>query len=582
MDDDEVGWHRHAPAYSHFNVSSGAQQLRWLLEIYNAPVGSPFDACLDVLDGVRTVVVEHEYYDPDYRSDYSEFHSRSFEQLPHHTDRLHFFRAEFDRESVYALTADAVESYLGYVVVRPGSAAGTVGRAMLFPPSKVVDGTTTSVASLVRTAVKERVLLFGQPLEVVGVPFMQQDSRSLRCAHVAAWTCHYTAALRGFVPRRLTSHLHDAAQSGGTVRPFPSQGLSESQLAELLRYLGLPAHLQAIQPLSDRWDPKLDDQVSHTVWHRGSNAGKGNRSEALRTYCARYLNSGLPVLITISDDGAPRHVVTVVGQGRVDRSSRAVFVFHDDEVGPYQTREEPVDDGKKVRWSSVFVPLPEKVWMLGEHAERAAEESMHVLASSTELQSTGMADFKKQVDAGALGVRSYVMLASEFKQSIRDRLGPERSQEAAVIGQARMSRFVWVIEVFDRELRNSGDPNHVLGEVVIDSTAADPREGVLVEHFGGVLKITESVFVPFAERFTLYEQVWARNDADSAADEDADELSRAVKETTSQYLAEHLARRRQAVEVLTCPVALYSSGKRSLDAATRDVASAPSNGFSIR
>lgn len=39
----------------------------------------------------ETIVVEHNYIDKDYLIDYSNYYSRSFEDIKKFTDRIHFF-----------------------------------------------------------------------------------------------------------------------------------------------------------------------------------------------------------------------------------------------------------------------------------------------------------------------------------------------------------------------------------------------------------------------------------------------------------------------------------------------------------
>src|SRR5690606_16205992 len=90
------------------------------------------------------------------------------------------------------------------------------------------DGKASRVApERVRTRVRETVQILGVNFEAYGVPFMEQDGRLLRCAHVSAWICHYTATLRGYVARRTTGQFHAAGAVNGTVgRSFPSNGLN--------------------------------------------------------------------------------------------------------------------------------------------------------------------------------------------------------------------------------------------------------------------------------------------------------------------------------------------------------------------
>ncbi|MBM2812829.1 MAG: hypothetical protein HW416_3588, partial [Chloroflexi bacterium] len=150
----------------------------------------PFGRCLEVarLGGATTAVIETRYIDSDYRSEFSVFHSKTFAPVPDTTHRLHFFTQAIGAEHLGRLPDDP--GYVGYVVVRSTSSTlgptlsrlGTVGRTMLQPPPEM--------HSAVRTLVKGRVNFFGEALEVEAAPFMEQDTRLLRCAHVAAWMYH--------------------------------------------------------------------------------------------------------------------------------------------------------------------------------------------------------------------------------------------------------------------------------------------------------------------------------------------------------------------------------------------------------
>jgi len=118
------------------------------------------------------------------------------------------------------------------MIMRP-SPLGRVGRTVLVPPPDLQDA--------VHTAIRDTVDFFGQKLGVTGVPFAQQDTQFGRCAHVAAWICHYAAHLRGDVMRRPMADFSlfaDANVAEG--RPLPSQGLTGLQLSNLMREFDLP------------------------------------------------------------------------------------------------------------------------------------------------------------------------------------------------------------------------------------------------------------------------------------------------------------------------------------------------------
>ena len=203
-----------------------------LLDRYPALNPRPLQRCLEVAKagGAATAVIETRYLDEDYRSEYSAFFSKTFAEISDTAHRVHFFRRALKAAELWRLPDD--HGYLGFMVIRP-SWLGRVGRTMLAPPPEL--------APAVRTSVESTVSFFGQRLLIAAVPFAQQDTQFGRCAHVAAWICHYTAALRHDTHRRVMADftlLADANVVEG--RPVPSQGLTGLQLTNLLRDFGLP------------------------------------------------------------------------------------------------------------------------------------------------------------------------------------------------------------------------------------------------------------------------------------------------------------------------------------------------------
>lgn len=77
--------------------------------------------------GVRTIVVEDPYIDHDYLDDFAAYYVRCFHPYKRHCTRLHFFAESFDEPRFWEAVrvpdgrgaADLVESYRGFVVVRP-------------------------------------------------------------------------------------------------------------------------------------------------------------------------------------------------------------------------------------------------------------------------------------------------------------------------------------------------------------------------------------------------------------------------------------------------------------------------------
>lgn len=434
----------------------------------------PLERCLEVAraSGARTAVVETRYLDLDYRSEYSSFFSKTFAEIPDSANRLHFFNAQVSAEQLTRLSMQAVNGYIGYVTIRP-SPLGRVGRTMLSPPPDFVGA--------VHTAVRDRVSFFGQELEVSGVPFAQQDTQFGRCAHVAAWICHYTAVLRGDVARRPMAEfslLADASVAEG--RPLPSQGLTGLQLSNLMREFGLPPIVYRMGSLPESGqEPPLPPHAP------GADPGTWD-TRAVAVLC-RFLNSGFPMLI-----GTHEHAFVIVGYQRVvaKASNWIRFVRHDDQRGPYLAVDDVLNDvdpgtgDSYSPWQLLLAPVPEKLWLMPEAAERVGRE---YLLRYDQLEGNG--DFVARVKAGDLTFRTVAVTAARYKQVV-----DARGLDAASVRElrlARLSRLVWVVEAVDRPLRGAGKPC-VLGEVVFDATSSDHNPNVLAIRVPGALLIHQT------------------------------------------------------------------------------------------
>jgi hypothetical protein len=390
--------------------------------------------------------------------------------------RLHFFRGALRADQLWSLPSE--HGYLGYIVVRP-SMLGRVGRSVLQPPPGVEDA--------VRTSVRDTVNFFGQDLAVEGVPFVEQDTQLGRCAHSAAWVCHYSAFRRGDVARRSMGDFSLSTTPGlGFSRPMPSAGLTAQQLLELLRVFGLPAMFYSVRNLPSSplvpWaeadpTPPLDDPELHP----------GHWDTRMIRICCRYLNSGFPVLVFTAE-----HAFVLCGYHREAREGAPDwirFVRHDDQRGPYLSVDNVLDDVDGVTgygyspWEGLIVPLPEKLWLPPEAAEYAGGRFLEAFAR--QVAGAGVIEAERLLEAikaGRLALRTYAISSNRFKVELAGRIDPTLLREYRL---ARLSRFVWVVEAVDRSLRAMGQPC-VLGEAIFDATSSEHDPNALALHVPGV------------------------------------------------------------------------------------------------
>jgi hypothetical protein len=385
--------------------------------------------------GARTVVAEHRYLDADYRSEHSAFYSTTFRRYPSIAHRLHFFsdlRTQADHPKTQPSRFPQAP-YLGYSVLRPISAA-PIGRTLVAPPR--------DLAPFVSCTVTDSVNLYGSDLKVSAAPYMSQDSQLGVCVHVTAWVVayyhHHAFGGRRWLPSEIAAA---APLHRGRRVPVPTEGLTIEQLTGILDQLELP-------PLVYRHEKLTDDD-----------------DENIFTVCCRYLNSGLPVIVA-----GGNHAWVLVGYRRV-RTALGVtvqFIRQNDRAAPYEVVENPLIDVPQYRpWDFLVVPLPKKLFVSGERAEKAARAKVReTLAQSHTPHARALLD---QLNRGALKLRSTALPSNEFKQMTTVARRPMPPALAAAYQWLPMPRWIWVVELVETARYDRGQ-RCVVGEVLIDAT----------------------------------------------------------------------------------------------------------------
>lgn len=446
-------WRRLARSYT------GAPKPRQLDHIFEVVRGN----------GCRTIVIENRYVDVDYRSEYSAFWSLKFDNTSPFARRFHFFSADIEKDRIHRLSEADKRSYLGYSVIRPVP-YGRVGRTVIKPPSELADVTLTQIT--------DEVSFFGNHLEVTGVPFCEQDSEFLRCAHASAWICHYTAVRRGEVGRRSTAEIVELSPSAlSPDRPLPSNGLNYNQLQVVFKELDQPALLYGLGGL-----PRvigIEDPVSPDTPDCPGEVGEGEENlpppgpydhllpetpagywdHRMISIICRYLNSGFPVLI-----GAEDHAFVLVGW-RPDDEGQVQFIACDDRIGPYEIIPSPFEHDK-TPWETIMIPLPPRVYLSGEAAEGRAHEIFRSFAEQTPQ----LAEMEKGLLDGSVELRTMLRTGASFKEDIATLTRSD--QILHMVRHARLPHWVWVVEAHERKRCDTAKPC-VLATAVFDSTASD-------------------------------------------------------------------------------------------------------------
>jgi len=280
--------------------------------------------------GAKRVVLEQNYFDRDYLEEFSNFYSKSTRGYPNTCKRAHFFSNEnVNRElflDAFKGDKDAIsklnESYLGFSVIRPIPQA-PFGRTVLswYPdtslPPRVVEPAriyNTHIANLT--------------LQVSGLAWQQQDTAIAACATIGLWSMLHSSAFTEFHSIPTTSQITEAANQfdSSGMNAFPSRGLTEIQILQAIKQLGL--------------SPTLI---------RGELANNWFSKEHFASVCAAFIRSGYPLLVVGNYKNSYRigHAVCAVGfrdatfteeeetSGlyRQDEYINVLYI-HDDNVGP--------------------------------------------------------------------------------------------------------------------------------------------------------------------------------------------------------------------------------------------------------
>ena len=501
-----------------------------------------------------TVLFERNYFDLDYRSELSVLQTSTFLSLLSNADRMHFFTTPpngkdvrlrdfvsstlpnpldpLETRSQPPMPDDAARAtYLGYVVLKPQLNRG-IGRAMVPPRSAILDASGVIVLDAevvdqqVRTAVPEQVNLFGIYLLVVGVPFMEQDGALLRCAHVSAWMCHYSAVLRGAVARRPTAHFHRAGGWTHAIgRQYPSGGVSTIELTTILRDSDMPAELLSAGFFARPRLPHFADRIGWTeriksmewAWTEPDKesavqnaARRAEQSRSSRMWAAdnlsaavcRYLNSGIPVILNrrghnhtqvaigylrASDIAGTRLETDAIDESDADAPSTVRhLIVADDQKAPFH----PVPLSELVTeilagQTEVLVPLPNSLWMSGDVAEKAGIKLITQLAqlratrvresageSDGQIPDNGVGEFCRQLQANedVFTTRTYASTGVDFKRHMSRTFENLDAELVSRVSTMQLPKYVWVVEVIDRKTREEHGETPVVAMVVLDAS----------------------------------------------------------------------------------------------------------------
>jgi len=424
-----------------------------------------------VLDGkCQSVIVEREYIDKDYRDTFSNFHAKRFSTPPSRCVRLHFFEQPITMEQLDNPEGFTKENnYLGYSVIR-ATRPNSIGRTFLSHQVRMNPDSHLCLCT-------EKVQVLGEKLEIKGFPFISQDADATVCAESSLWMIlrylsnrysNYAETL----PFQITKLASNHARGN---RVFPSAGLYSWQLAEALR-------LRDVSPVIYSRAQFGDEVFEHLLY--------------------TYIESGFPLLTTINQHvfvsfGHASDFGTIPapepGKFRYTSCFNESLVICDDNHFPYQTLRKcdckKTSNCSEYTFSSInefIVPLPEKVFLPAEAAQKAIEK---VLMDPE----TGIMKHSPSLANEDITLRLFLTTGRALKSKLTQR-GMGHDLVKSIYRQIPLPHFIWVCEIsvtseYVSDLK-------VRGEILWDATrnAYEPNGWLALHYPESLILDTGSVF----------------------------------------------------------------------------------------
>ena len=247
----------------------------------------------------KSVVLEREYIDGDYRAGFARFHYLRHHDTNRRCHRLHFFSPQLNRRHLLHMPIYIAQGYLGFTVIRP-LPGFRLGRSLL--SSRLMPDLPSGELEFITCKARCRANLAGNELKFDGVPWMEQDTLVSACASAALWVASSYLASK-FAPEfreYYTPEITDLATRYvvTTGRAMPSIGLTVEQMMYAIREMG--------------YEPVPHDPASSFHAHN---------------IVYRYVESEIPVIVAVQFPSKGGHVLTAVGHTYVPTASPIIEKF---------------------------------------------------------------------------------------------------------------------------------------------------------------------------------------------------------------------------------------------------------------
>ena len=440
--------------------------------------------CSIIGDCAKSVIVEDNYVDKDYKSMLSAHYSKIFAPTDKTVVRLLLFNSDIRfSHDLNEIDTRHQEHFIGYLTCYYVGYE-IIGRTLL-DPNKL--GHNHRLCSTDFTC-----YFLGSRLNVRGFPYIQQDTNVMACAQASIWMMMRYMSTRyheykEFYPADILNADTDFSRG----RHIPSSGLTLHQMSNVMTHLGFYPIVRIIE------------------------AGK---EDIFHESLYKYVESGIPIVVGMN---SRQHAIVLLGHTNEydvnisEPDIQAVlakkgyipsyyflkaYVCHNDAWLPYEIIPKQkyssgpkmyqvagcsfkYDEMKVEDISVMVVPLYEKIFLEGSPVENKAWTILNDNYLGI-VPTLDKASIKYKID-GPLILRTYLTSSRAYKE-FKKRKGTD--VVASIYRQTSMSKFIWIVEFTVEKLYNSKDPK-IFGEILFDATASQHEPANLCIHYPGYLYV---------------------------------------------------------------------------------------------
>jgi len=413
------------------------------------------------------VCIEYPYVDKIYRDEYYHYYSSKLISYPRNCIRLSFFdqpilESDFRKQERFGFLQG---HFKGFMVLRP-TAPSIIGRSILSP--NMFDNPPIYCCTCDTSA-----LINGVKMHIAGYPHTSQDGEMMVCAETTIWSImeYFSKKYSEYIPV-LPHQIHQLLSERSSERQIPSQGLTALDISYAIKKLGFGVKYYTRKSYGHEFFFVLK--------------------------C--YIESGLPVITSITKAEELGHVVNLIGRtdfvpeqvdqlvekspfgdGRFLENGLKFYDYYDlpfeyvmidDNHPPYRVvpLSQPAKHyGAASEWrrseiNHIVVPLYRRIYMEADDAKNLAIATVNTLPQ-------GQGDH--------IVMRVFLTSSRSFKYFVAVNGSMSESLKELIISSAH-PRFVWIAELSTKDLLKQ---KKACGMIMMDATQPQNRNDALLGYF---------------------------------------------------------------------------------------------------